>query len=182
MVHHKPTPLRLHEAMFSSSRTARLVLNRQLEQTAAFACRAAKRRKFCNGVISPPIRAAITRESNQPFSTNTKYSKSIPGPAIASFRQPSRFRDQATTMKHRAFIALGSNLGDRVAMIETACREMDRSGKIRVLRTSSLWETKAMYVLDQDKFVNGVCEVRTTWHLSRDGCSCLVGRNFSVAH
>jgi 2-amino-4-hydroxy-6-hydroxymethyldihydropteridine diphosphokinase/dihydropteroate synthase len=65
-------------------------------------------------------------------------------------------------MRHRAFIALGSNLGDRVAMIETACKEMNQSGKIRVLRTSSLWETKAMYVLDQDKFVNGVCEVRTT--------------------
>ena len=62
-------------------------------------------------------------------------------------------------MKHRAFIALGSNLGDRVAMIERACNEMDQTGKIKVRRTSSLWETKAMYVLDQDKFVNGVCEV-----------------------
>lgn len=62
-------------------------------------------------------------------------------------------------MKHRAFVALGSNLGDRMAMIEQACNEMDRTGKIRLLRTSSLWETKAMYVLDQDKFVNGVCEV-----------------------
>lgn len=62
-------------------------------------------------------------------------------------------------MKHRAFIALGSNLGDRIEMIEKACREMDQTGTIRVLRTSSLWETKAMYVLDQDKFVNGVCEV-----------------------
>ncbi|KAF2111183.1 Dihydropteroate synthase-like protein [Lophiotrema nucula] len=65
-------------------------------------------------------------------------------------------------MKHRAFIALGSNLGDRVAMIETACRKMDATGVIRVLRTSGLWETKAMYVLDQDKFVNGVCEVQTS--------------------
>ena len=63
------------------------------------------------------------------------------------------------TMPHRAFIALGSNLGDRVAMIEKACNEMDNSGVIRVRRTSSLWETKAMYVLDQDNFVNGVCEV-----------------------
>lgn len=66
---------------------------------------------------------------------------------------------QSARMKHHAFVALGSNLGDRVAMIEQACKEMDRTGKIKVLRTSSLWETKAMYVLDQDKFVNGVCEV-----------------------
>ncbi|KAF2268651.1 folic acid synthesis protein-like protein [Lojkania enalia] len=65
-------------------------------------------------------------------------------------------------MEHRAFIALGSNLGDRVAMIEKACKEMDSSEAIRVLRTSSLWETQAMYVLDQDRFVNGVCEIETS--------------------
>ncbi|KAI1177437.1 Dihydropteroate synthase [Nemania sp. FL0916] len=59
-----------------------------------------------------------------------------------------------------AYVALGSNLGDRVAMIEQACREMDARG-IRVKRTSSLWETEPMYVLDQDRFVNGACEVET---------------------
>lgn len=30
---------------------------------------------------------------------------------------------------------------------------------IKILRTSSLWETDPMYVLEQDKFLNGVCEV-----------------------
>jgi hypothetical protein len=50
-------------------------------------------------------------------------------------------------------------MGDRVAMIEKACKEMEATGKIRLVRTSSLWETKAMYVEDQDNFVNGVCEV-----------------------
>jgi 2-amino-4-hydroxy-6-hydroxymethyldihydropteridine diphosphokinase/dihydropteroate synthase len=30
---------------------------------------------------------------------------------------------------------------------------------INVLRTSSLWETEPMYVLDQNNFLNGVCEV-----------------------
>ncbi|KAI0863656.1 Dihydropteroate synthase [Xylaria cubensis] len=59
-----------------------------------------------------------------------------------------------------AYIALGSNLGDRVAMIEQACRQMDARG-IKVKRTSSLWETEPMYVLDQDRFVNGACEVET---------------------
>lgn len=51
-------------------------------------------------------------------------------------------------------------MGDRVAMIEQACKEMEAGGRIKVLRTSSLWETKAMYVVDQDMFVNGACEVR----------------------
>lgn len=61
-----------------------------------------------------------------------------------------------------AYIALGSNLGDRVGMIEQACKEMDSRG-IKVKRTSSLWETEPMYVLDQDRFVNGACEVRLSY-------------------
>ena len=61
--------------------------------------------------------------------------------------------------KHRAFIALGSNLGERVGMIEEACRRMSERG-IRVVKTSGLWESEPMYVLDQGRFVNGVCEVR----------------------
>lgn len=36
---------------------------------------------------------------------------------------------------------------------------MDERG-LRVKRTSSLWETKAMYVEDQNHFINGACEVR----------------------
>ncbi|KAE8414245.1 Dihydropteroate synthase-like protein [Aspergillus pseudocaelatus] len=62
---------------------------------------------------------------------------------------------------HRAFVALGSNVGERVEMIEKACSEMERAN-IRVKRTSSLFETAPMYVLDQDPFMNGVCEVETS--------------------
>ncbi|RDA85594.1 hypothetical protein CP532_0905, partial [Ophiocordyceps camponoti-leonardi (nom. inval.)] len=61
----------------------------------------------------------------------------------------------------KAYIALGSNVGNRIGEIEKACREMDRRG-IRVRRTSSLWETPPMYVTDQDRFINGACEVETT--------------------
>ena len=43
-------------------------------------------------------------------------------------------------------------------MIEEACRKMDRRN-IKVLRTSSLYETAAMYVTDQHSFINGACEV-----------------------
>ncbi|KAM6481218.1 Dihydropteroate synthase [Trichoderma sp. SZMC 28011] len=59
-----------------------------------------------------------------------------------------------------AYIALGSNLGDRISEIEKACNEMTKRG-IRVKRTSSLWETEPMYVTDQDRFINGACEVET---------------------
>jgi 2-amino-4-hydroxy-6-hydroxymethyldihydropteridine diphosphokinase len=69
--------------------------------------------------------------------------------------------DDGTKDPHRkrtAYIALGGNLGDRIGWIERACNEMDARG-IKVKRTSSLWETEPMYVLDQEKFVNGACEV-----------------------
>lgn len=60
---------------------------------------------------------------------------------------------------HRAFIALGSNIGDRISKIEQACREMNINS-IQVTRTSALYETKPMYFEDQQPFINGVCEVR----------------------
>ncbi|OAA54829.1 folic acid synthesis protein [Niveomyces insectorum RCEF 264] len=80
-----------------------------------------------------------------------------PDPAPVSAPEPE---PTASTTPVTAYIALGSNLGDRIGWIEQACNEMDRRG-IRVRRTSSLWETDPMYVLDQDKFVNGVAEVAT---------------------
>ncbi|MCJ1249595.1 trifunctional dihydropteroate synthetase [Trapelia coarctata] len=58
----------------------------------------------------------------------------------------------------RTYIALGSNVGDRIGNIEGACRELTAAG-ITVLRTSALYETQPMYVVDQDPFINGVCEV-----------------------
>ena len=68
---------------------------------------------------------------------------------------------RAGPRQQTAYIALGSNLGDRVSEIEKACREMDKRG-IRVKRTSSLWETEPMYVTDQDRFLNGACEVHNS--------------------
>ncbi|KAI9924972.1 hypothetical protein ASPWEDRAFT_118592 [Aspergillus wentii DTO 134E9] len=69
--------------------------------------------------------------------------------------------DAVNASSHRAFIALGSNVGDRIEMIESALLEMERAN-IKVKRTSSLFETEPMYVLDQDPFINGVCEVETS--------------------
>jgi hypothetical protein len=65
---------------------------------------------------------------------------------------------KSSSQVRRAYIALGSNLGDRVGMIETACKKMSERG-IKVRRTSGLWETEPMYVLEQDNFINGACEV-----------------------
>lgn len=63
--------------------------------------------------------------------------------------------------RHRAYLALGSNLGNRVEMIESAVRQMSDRG-ITVLRTSALYETKPMYLENQQSFINGACEVCST--------------------
>ena len=80
-------------------------------------------------------------------------------PEIAnSGMESSKAENSKSTSPSRYFIALGSNVGNRFEMIEQACREMD-DANVRVLRTSGLWETQAMYVEDQPSFLNGVCEV-----------------------
>lgn len=59
---------------------------------------------------------------------------------------------------HVAYVALGSNLGDRRGNIEKALRMLD-SKEVKVGKTSSLYETAPMYVEDQPKFLNGVVQV-----------------------
>jgi len=65
---------------------------------------------------------------------------------------------RASKVHHRAFVALGGNMGDRFQWIRDAVKEMDTRG-LKVRRTSSLYESKPMYVLEQPEFLNGVCEV-----------------------
>ena len=58
------------------------------------------------------------------------------------------------------YIAIGSNLGDRAAMLERAVEEMNRAG-MRVLRQSSVYETEPVGGPPQSWFLNAVVEVET---------------------
>ncbi len=63
---------------------------------------------------------------------------------------------------HAAFVALGSNLGDRRASIAAAERALAKDD-IRVVRVSPLVETEAVGgPADQPRFLNGVLELETT--------------------
>lgn len=59
---------------------------------------------------------------------------------------------------HVAHVALGSNVGDRISMIELACKSMEAQN-LKVIRTSALYETAPMYLEEQAPFINGVCQV-----------------------
>ena len=57
-----------------------------------------------------------------------------------------------------AYLALGSNLGDREANLARARGELDRRGA-RLLRSSSIEETEPWGVAEQPPFLNQVLEV-----------------------
>jgi 2-amino-4-hydroxy-6-hydroxymethyldihydropteridine diphosphokinase len=60
----------------------------------------------------------------------------------------------------RAFIGLGSNLGDREASLKAAVAALGKAGAV-VLRTSSFIRTAPAGKLDQPEFLNGVVEIET---------------------
>ncbi|MDY4921149.1 MAG: 2-amino-4-hydroxy-6-hydroxymethyldihydropteridine diphosphokinase [Phascolarctobacterium sp.] len=61
---------------------------------------------------------------------------------------------------HTAYVALGSNLGDKEANLQRALELLAAQG-VEVVRTSSFISTEPYGVTDQPAFLNGVCEVRT---------------------
>ncbi|HHW41764.1 MAG TPA: 2-amino-4-hydroxy-6-hydroxymethyldihydropteridine diphosphokinase [Syntrophomonadaceae bacterium] len=63
---------------------------------------------------------------------------------------------------NRAFIGLGSNMGDRMAYLETALREITAQPGIRLVKASSYYESEPVGYRDQDWFINRVVEVETT--------------------
>jgi 2-amino-4-hydroxy-6-hydroxymethyldihydropteridine diphosphokinase len=61
----------------------------------------------------------------------------------------------------RAYIGLGSNLGDRAATIAGAVDALRAAEGVELLRVSSLRDTEPVGYLDQPPFLNGVAVVET---------------------
>jgi 2-amino-4-hydroxy-6-hydroxymethyldihydropteridine diphosphokinase len=60
-----------------------------------------------------------------------------------------------------AYLALGSNIGDREANLRNAVKRLD-GDETRVTRRSSLYETAPQELLDQPWFLNAVVEIETS--------------------
>ena len=60
----------------------------------------------------------------------------------------------------RAYVALGSNLGDREENLRAALKHLLENG-VEVIKTSTFIETEPYGVTDQPGFVNAVCQVET---------------------
>ena len=63
-------------------------------------------------------------------------------------------------MPHRAFIGIGSNLGDRKANYREACDKIGALAKTRIVKASSLYESEPLGDATT-WFVNGVIEIET---------------------
>jgi 2-amino-4-hydroxy-6-hydroxymethyldihydropteridine diphosphokinase len=87
-----------------------------------------------------------------------------PATAQAVASAPRGGRPPTTTQKRiTVYIALGSNLGDRDQTIRAALRDLEEENDIRVLRCSTLHETKPVGgPLAQPRYLNAVAAIKTS--------------------
>lgn len=64
---------------------------------------------------------------------------------------------------HSAYIALGSNMGNRQGYLDMAADEIDGDENCMVMKIADSIETKPYGVEDQDDFINSALEVRTLY-------------------
>lgn len=62
---------------------------------------------------------------------------------------------------HRAYLGIGSNLGDRESYVNGAMQALGTHDKIRLTRVSELLETAPYGGVEQDDFLNGALEIET---------------------
>lgn len=62
---------------------------------------------------------------------------------------------------HTAYLAVGSNMGDKVQYISGAIRALTSHPQIKVKKVSDLIQSEPYGVLDQEDFLNGVLEIET---------------------
>lgn len=103
---------------------------------------------------------ALPNEGRCTIMISTKYIPVDSQPKMTAWILSSRngMYRQEDESKHRAYIAFGSNLGDRLANIEKAATEMEHRG-LKIRKFGHLYESCPMYHTDQPSFLNTVCEV-----------------------
>lgn len=62
----------------------------------------------------------------------------------------------------KAYISLGSNLGDRAGQLEAALRILQRTAGIELRAASPVYETDPVGVRGQPRFLNQVAEIETS--------------------
>jgi 2-amino-4-hydroxy-6-hydroxymethyldihydropteridine diphosphokinase / dihydropteroate synthase len=140
-----------------------------------------------SGSLAPHTTALVHRYKREKYDNNNApiipTSRALSPSSGASFQQCPG----ATNLKHKVFVAVGSNLGNRFKNIASAMsllcdpdfdsdaynkaeghrtdernlRECAIAPPAHLVRTSFLHETTPMYISDQPAFLNGVVEIET---------------------
>ncbi len=79
---------------------------------------------------------------------------------------PLKFADVTLTISRKwsnCFLALGSNLGDKEAYLNSVLELIDSDDNIELLKKSSYIQTKPYGVVDQPEFLNAVIKVQTLY-------------------
>jgi 2-amino-4-hydroxy-6-hydroxymethyldihydropteridine diphosphokinase len=63
---------------------------------------------------------------------------------------------------YRVFVGLGSNLGERQLFLNRAVSDLQKVAGVRLVWTSSVYETDPWGKTDQPRFLNAVAEIETT--------------------
>ncbi|KIS01456.1 dihydropteroate synthase [Cryptococcus deuterogattii 2001/935-1] len=114
--------------------------------------------RYLGDSAQPHLEITVRKPSAIPFAT----------PSITIHRSQIDYMPTVPSARNgrpeapeRVFVAVGSNIGDRVANIIRAVRLLEEAG-CKLLGTGRLYESAPMYVEDQDRFVNGVIELATS--------------------
>lgn len=62
---------------------------------------------------------------------------------------------------HTAYIAIGSNMGDKENNLQSGIELINSSQVAKVVKVSKFYETKPVGYLEQDSFLNGALEIKT---------------------
>lgn len=64
---------------------------------------------------------------------------------------------------HRAWLSIGSNMGDKKAYLDGAVRALEELADCRVERVSDFLATEPYGMVEQDEFLNGAVQIRTLY-------------------
>ncbi|MBE9503395.1 MAG: 2-amino-4-hydroxy-6-hydroxymethyldihydropteridine diphosphokinase, partial [Proteobacteria bacterium] len=65
-------------------------------------------------------------------------------------------------MNHEVYLALGSNMGDRIENVRSALDALNDRADINIIARSSFYETEPVGVTEQAEFINAAIRIKTS--------------------
>lgn len=69
-------------------------------------------------------------------------------------------------INNTAYVALGSNVGDKLGFLKDALKKIAESSQCQIKEISSIYETRPFGIKNQDNFINAVVKIKTSFYTS----------------